>query len=52
MFDTGVESEFLALKQEAGLLEDKSAPKAAAASSSSDDSADDEFEKLKAELKN
>lgn len=51
MFDTGVESEFLALKQEAGLLEDKSSSKAAAPASSGDDSADDEFEKLKAELK-
>ena len=51
MFDTGVESEFLALKQEAGLLEDKSSPKAAAPASSGDDSADDEFETLKAELK-
>lgn len=45
-FDSGVEAEFLSLKQEAGLLEDKSS-----GSSDSGDAVDDEFEKLKNKLK-
>ncbi len=49
-FDSGVEQEFLALKN-GGMLEDKSTPKTAAKASSLDLEGDDELEKLKAELK-
>lgn len=51
-FDSGVEAEFLALKTEAGLIEDKTEPSVASNADSSAGAADDEFEKLKAELKN
>jgi len=48
-FDSGVEEEFLSLKEEAGLIEDKTGGSTSGSDSSS--SADDEFEKLKGELK-
>lgn len=51
IFDSGVEAEFLALKSEAGLIEDKTQSTASVSNSSSATSADDEFERLKAELK-
>ena len=50
-FDAGVEAEFLALKSEAGLIEDKTSSGDTASGGTSAESADDEFEKLKAELK-
>lgn len=50
-FDAGVEAEFLALKSEAGLIEDKTGSGDTASGGASVESADDEFEKLKAELK-
>lgn len=48
-FDAGVEQEFLALKGESQHIEDKSTKSSGGASASMD--TDDEFEKLKAELK-
>ena len=51
-FDSGVEAEFLALKNEAGLIEDKTSASAATNADTSAGAADEEFEKLKAELKN
>ena len=49
-FDSRVEEEFLSLKQDAGLLEDRTnAAQASAGSAKS--STDDDFEKLKSELK-
>jgi phage shock protein A len=55
-FDSSVESEFLALKRECGLLEGPSAGAAGASSSAAgsasvDSDVDDEFEKMKADLK-
>lgn len=49
-FDVGVEQEFLALKKESGLIEDKAtaSSKTTTATTAEDD---DDFEKLKAELK-
>jgi len=49
-FDSGIEEEFLSLKQDAGLIEDKTSSSSVGASPAAS-SPDDEFEKLKEELK-